>query len=194
MMIRQLKRLNVLRQHLPDDTCFAFAGYGRGPEPGRKTRAASDAVLRRPDARVISEAIPLFFIGRNNNGFWVVRGADARTGGMFLFKRSAMRFATRNSKPVGCATMFLTEPFELDVENKGSLSAMQLAAAMRVAARRLPKLFAFIVGAVAAGKKLITGVSRALASERRHRDAIEKELFRGQYTLSSKNDGDLPIP
>jgi hypothetical protein len=32
-----------------------------------------------------------------------------------------------------------------------------------------------------------------LASERKHRAAIEKELFRDQYTLASKNDDDLPI-
>jgi len=28
---------------------------------------------QRPDARALSEAIPLFFIGRNKNGLWVAR-------------------------------------------------------------------------------------------------------------------------
>jgi hypothetical protein len=36
--------------------------------------------------------------------------------------------------------------------------------------------------------------ARALASDRRHREAIEKELFRGRYTLASKNDDELPVP
>jgi hypothetical protein len=30
---------------------------------------------QRPDATMLSEAIPLFFIGRNHNGLWVAREA-----------------------------------------------------------------------------------------------------------------------
>jgi hypothetical protein len=52
----------------------------------------------------------------------------------------------------------------------------------------------FIGSAITEWRKLITQISDAFASQRRHREAIEKELFRGQYTLSSKNDDDLPIP
>lgn len=42
-------------------------------------------------------------------------------------------------------------------------------------------------------RKLVADVSRALTSKRRHREAIERELFGGQYMLLSKNDDDLPI-
>jgi hypothetical protein len=63
-----------------------------------------------------------------------------------------------------------------------------------VAARRAPFLAAFIGMAVAEWRKLVAQVSRAVAGERRNRKAIEKELFHSQYTLSSKNDDDLPIP
>ena len=55
----------------------------------------------RPDPEVLSEAITLFFIGRNQDGFWVAREADGRTGGIFLCKRSALRFANRNAQPEG---------------------------------------------------------------------------------------------
>jgi hypothetical protein len=74
----------------------------------------------RPDASVLSKSIPLFFIGRNRNGLWVVREADGRTGGVFLLKQSALHFAQRKSAPVGCATIFLAAPIDLDIENLGS--------------------------------------------------------------------------
>jgi hypothetical protein len=87
---------------------------------------------RRPDPRVLSTSIPLFFVGRNKYGFWVVRAAEGRAGGIFLLKRSALRFAARNSAPAGCATMFLSERFELDVENQGGVLAAGLDAMIRV--------------------------------------------------------------
>ena len=90
--------------------------------------------------------------------------------------------------------MFLAEPFELDVDNQGSRFAGLLAAASKVVARRAPLLVSFIGSAITEWRKLVTEISDAFASQRRHRDAIERELFRGQYTLSSKNDDDLPIP
>ncbi len=90
--------------------------------------------------------------------------------------------------------MFLAEPFELDIENQGSRFVLPVAAAMDNAARGVPSFKAFAGMAVAEWRKLIAQVSRAFASERRHRDAIEKELFGGHYTLSSKNDDDLPVP
>ncbi len=74
----------------------------------------------RPDASVLNESIPLFFIGRNKNGLWVARKHEGRIGGMFLFRESALRFAGQHSLPGGCATMFLSEPFEFDVKNHGN--------------------------------------------------------------------------
>ncbi len=94
---------------------------------------------QRPDARVLSETIPLFFIGRNKNRLWVAREAEGQTGGVFLLKRSALRFAKKNSVPVGCATMFLTERFELDVENQGNPFVTWLDAIRRAWRRLIPK-------------------------------------------------------
>jgi len=72
-----------------------------------ETPRAPAILPNRPDARVLNRAIPLFFIGRNKNGFWLAREAKGRIGGMFLLRRSALRFAQDASTPHGCATMFL---------------------------------------------------------------------------------------
>ena len=189
-MIRQLKHSRVLRELWPGEMHLAYAGHGQGAAAPRKPQAASATVTqlpRRPDATALSEAIPLFYIGRNKSGLWVVREAAGCSGGLFLFKQSAARFARRQSEPGGCAMMFLAEPFDLDVENQGSRVAGLLAAAHKFVVRLIEPV-------IAEGRKLVAEISDAFASQRRHREAIEKELFRGQYTLSSKNNDDLPIP
>jgi hypothetical protein len=192
MMIRQLKHSRALRERMPADICFAFAGAGPAPDAGRRCIAASNAVTRlprRPDVSVISEAIPLFYIGRNKSGLWVAREAEGRTGGMFLSRRSAVRFARESCEHGGCATMFVAEPLELDFGNRDSLPVAYSAAAKYVAECRVPPLLT----AIAAVRKLFMKVSRALAGERVHREAVEKDLFGGRYRLCSKNDDDLPI-
>jgi hypothetical protein len=72
------------------------------------------------DPDVVSEGIPAFFIGRNKEGFWVARDAKGRIGGIFLLENSALSFARENSRPAGCATIFPSERFELDLENRGN--------------------------------------------------------------------------
>jgi hypothetical protein len=99
---------------------------------------------QRPDPSILNEAIPLFFIGRNRDGFWVARGADGRVGGIFVRKQSALQFANRNAPPVGCAKMFLSGRFELDIENKGNPLVARLGAAKRVLTRLAQRLTAFV--------------------------------------------------
>jgi hypothetical protein len=195
-MIRQLKHSRVLHELWPGEIHLAYAGHGQGAATPRQPLAASTTTQlpRRPDASAFSEAIPLFYIGRNKSGLWVVREAAGGSGGLFLLKQSAARFARRQSEPAGCAMMFLAEPFDLDVENQGGRVAGLLGAAGEVVARRAPLLSSFVGSVVAEWRKLIAEISDAVSSQRRHREAIEKELFRGQYTLASKNDDDLPIP
>jgi hypothetical protein len=72
------------------------------------------------DAGIVSDAIPAFFIGRNEDGFWVARDARGRIGGIFLLEASAVSFARTQAGPGGCATIFPTERFELDLENDGN--------------------------------------------------------------------------
>lgn len=86
----------------------------------------------RPDPGILNEAIPLFFIGRNEDGFWVARESNGRTGGIFLRKQSALRFAKRSAQPGGCALMFLSERFELNVANQGNPLVAHHAAARRI--------------------------------------------------------------
>ena len=90
---------------------------------------------RRPDPSILSDAIPLFFIGQNRDGFWVARDADGRVGGIFVLKQSALQFADNNAPPVGCAKMFLSERFELDIENKGNSLIAYLGAVRRILTR-----------------------------------------------------------
>ena len=87
------------------------------------------------DPGVLNEAFPAFFIGRNNDGFWVARDAKGRIGGLFLFESSALSFAQRKSGPWGCATIFPTERIELDLKNQGNPFASQLGWLKRIATR-----------------------------------------------------------
>ena len=195
-MIRQPKHSRVLHELWLGEMHLAYAGRGQGAATPRRPLAAptTTQLPRRPDASVFSEAIPLFYIGRNKSGLWAAREAAGGSGGLFLLKQSAARFARRQSEPAGCAMMFLAEPFDLDVENQGGRVAGLLCAASEVVARRAPLLSSFVGSVVAEWRKLIAEISDTFSSQRRHREAIEKELFRGQYTLASKNDDDLPIP
>jgi hypothetical protein len=88
---------------------------------------ASTERLDLPAPDVLSEALPAFFIGRNEAGLWVAREARGRAGGLFLFKSSAIAFARARS----CATIFPDERFELDLLNEGNRFATRLAKLVR---------------------------------------------------------------
>ncbi len=140
-MIRPLTRPQVARPPLRRICLVATGNEKTANQPNQRSAAPCTATKfsRRPDARVLSETIPLFFIGRNKNGLWVAREAEGRTGGVFLLKRSALRFVKKNSVPVGCATMFLAERFELDVENQGNPLVTWLDAVQRAWRRLIPE-------------------------------------------------------
>jgi hypothetical protein len=102
------------------------------------------------DPNVLSEAIPAFFIGRNNAGLWVAREAKGRIGGIFLLKSSAVSFARAQSETAGCATIFPAERFELDLSNHGNPFAIYLAVLMQFAAslsRQVGRIGEAIIGA-----------------------------------------------
>ena len=63
---------------------------------------------------------------------------EGRTGGVFLFKKSALRFAKKNSGTSGCATMFLAERLELDVENRGNRLIAWIGALLNLVTRYVP--------------------------------------------------------
>jgi len=89
--------------------------------------AAVTAPFRSLDPDIVSEVIPAFFIGRNKDGFWVARDVNGRIGGIFLRENSALSFARMHSGAAGCATIYLSDRFELDLENQGNPLVVQLA-------------------------------------------------------------------
>jgi hypothetical protein len=185
------RRLMFKKPHRRRDAMLGRGAILRAVRTGSKTLVKFP---QRPDLTVLSETIPLFYIGQSRHGFWLVREADGRSGGLFLFRRSAVRFAQKKSAPAGCAMMYLNEPFELDLENQGGRFIAAVAATMDVVVARAPTFAAFIGMAVSEWRKLLSQLSRAVAGERRNRAALERELFHGHYKLSSKSDDDLPIP
>ena len=96
------------------------------------------------DPGIVNEAIPAFFIGRNSDGFWLARDVKGKTGGIFLFERSALSFARRHSRPLGCATIFPSERFELDLENQGNALVAPLRRLMRLAAHARQRIIATV--------------------------------------------------
>ena len=142
----------------------AITMQSMNPSPGRRAPARSTAAIEpeavragsspigkppalkaefRPlDPGVVSEAIPAFFIGRNMDGFWIARDVNGQIGGIFLLENSAVSFARKHSQPSGCATIFPSERFELDLENSGNRLAARFGAWMRLAMRLRRRLVA----------------------------------------------------
>ena len=96
---------------------------------------AATAQFQPLDPGIVNDAIPAFFIGRNKEGFWVARDVNGQIGGIFLLQNSALSFARKNSRPAGCATIFPSRRFELDLENSGNRFVVHLASLMRLAMR-----------------------------------------------------------
>lgn len=184
-MNRPLKHFNM---HASLSPALGLAAVN----PKRSPRTSAQ-LPRRPSLTVLSEAIPLFYVGQNRRGLWVVREAEGRSGGIFVCKESALRFAREKSEPAGCATMLVPEPFELDIANDGGRLVAPLAVAMEALTRRAPRLSAVVGTLVMEWRRLVAEISHALAAQRRHRAAIEHELFHDQIWLGSKSDDDLPM-
>ncbi len=91
------------------------------------------------DADILNASIPAFFIGKDRDGCWLVRDVKGRIGGIFLLESSAVAFARRQSRPSGCATIFQSEPFELDIENQGNSLIEYLRPIMRLAMHGLQR-------------------------------------------------------
>jgi hypothetical protein len=141
----QLTNPDVSRQQLPKRPTAATEREGErfGVLPTDECPTVI-AQFQPLDPGIVNDAIPAFFIGRNKEGFWVARDVKGQIGGIFLLENSALSFARRNSWPAGCATIFPSERFELDLENKGNPLAMQLGRLMQAAKPRWRRMVAFI--------------------------------------------------
>jgi hypothetical protein len=145
---------------------------------------------QRPDPSVVSRAIPLTYIGRNHDGFWVALDADSKIGGLFLSKSGALRFGRRRRHGVPGATMEMSQ-LELPGRNRGNPLVDYLAIAKHAAARLLLKLAGPFERPLAPVRKALAHFACARASARIHRAAIERELYHDQYRISTKSDDDL---
>ena len=135
MIAMQMTSPDVSRRRTPSSTAAnEHHGERSGTLPAGEP-ATVTTQFQPLDPGIVNEAIPAFFIGRNKEGFWVARDVKGRIGGIFLLKNSALSFARRNSQPGGCATIFLSERFELDLENKGNPLIAQLGLLIRFAMR-----------------------------------------------------------
>jgi hypothetical protein len=140
MIAMQLSRPDLARRQVPGRSTDAIRHNGE-----RSGILPTVIAQFQPlDPGIVSEAIPAFFIGRNKEGFWVARDAKGRIGGIFLLENSALSFARRNSRPAGCATIFPSERFELDLENKGNPLAAQLGSLIHLATRFRRRMAAWI--------------------------------------------------
>lgn len=131
---------------------------------------------QRPDPSIVSRAIPLVYVGRNRDGFWVALDADTRIGGVFLFKSGALRFGHRRRNGILSATMEMAQ-LELPGRNRGNPVVGYLVATRHAAARVLSKLAAPFGRPLAAMHKVLARLAVARASARIHRAAIERELY-----------------
>jgi hypothetical protein len=110
------------------------------PRPDRPVAVAAKSWALDPG--IVSDAIPAFFVGRNIEGFWVARDVKGRIGGMFLLENSATSFARNHSRPAGCAIIYPSKRFELDLENNGNPMVAPLASLKRVTMRPLRRMAA----------------------------------------------------
>jgi hypothetical protein len=127
---------------------LTFPGFS---EAQAREPSSPPACFEPLDPGIISASIPAFFVGRDRDGFWLVREAKGESGGIFLFKGAALAFARRASRPLGCATIFPSERFELDVENQGNplVSYLKPLIQLAIAGRRQTvALIGWIVKAV----------------------------------------------
>jgi len=145
MIAVRLMSSDLSRRQVPRRSSAAIA-----PESARsgilpvEVPSTVTAQFRPLDPGIVNDAIPAFFIGRNKEGFWIARDVKGRIGGIFLFEYSALSFARKNSRPAGCATIFPSERFELDLENNGNPLVTHLRPLMRLATPHRRRAAAFI--------------------------------------------------
>jgi hypothetical protein len=116
----QLAGPDLLGQQAPRSSATSIAQDSQRSGLTPDQPAAVTTPFQPLNADIVNEAIPAFFVGRNKEGFWLARDVKGRIGGVFLFESSALSFARRHYWPSGCATIFLSERLELDLQNQGN--------------------------------------------------------------------------
>jgi hypothetical protein len=91
-------------------------------------------------------------------GFWVTRDINGQIGGFFLLENSALSFAGRNGLSAGCATIFLSERTELDLENNGNPLVAQFGWPKRLAMQGRRRMVASINNMTQAVKRRLKDI------------------------------------
>ena len=158
MIAMQLTRPDLSRRQAPGRSTAAIEQDGQrsGILPAGKP-ATVTAQFQPLDPAIVNEAIPAFFIGRNKEGFWVARDVKGQIGGIFLLENSAVSFARRNSQPAGCATIYPSGRFELDIEDKGNPLIARLVSMLRLTMRPRQRIAGLIGKMIEAVKRRLSG-------------------------------------
>lgn len=158
MIAMQLTSPDFSRRPAPERS---IAAIGRGNDRSGISPADKPAIVTAQfqllDPGIVNDAIPAFFIGRNQEGFWVARDVKGRIGGIFLLETSAVSFARKNSQPAGCATIYPSERFELDLEDRGNSPIARLASMLRLTTRPRQRVAGSIGKAIEAVKRRLSG-------------------------------------
>ena len=145
MITMQLTCPDLLKRRAPGRSSAALEPDGKSSSILPIDQPASVTTPFQPlDPGIVNETIPAFFIGRNKDGLWLARDVRGKLGGIFLFESSALSFARRNSRPSGCATIFPSERFELDLENQGNPLIVHLGPLVRLVMRGWQRMAAIV--------------------------------------------------
>ena len=77
--------------------------------------------LEPPSSRPRSR-FPLFFIGKDSRGHWVVQDQQRLCGGLFVDRAKALKFALFENGNRPQAVIMVPEGFELDMSNKATVT------------------------------------------------------------------------
>jgi hypothetical protein len=154
MIAMQLTSPDISRRQAPgrSTTAVAHDSEHAGISPADES-ATVTAQFQPLDPGILNEAIPAFFIGRNQEGFWIARDVKGQIGGIFLLENSAVSFARRNSLPAGCARIYPSGRVELDLENNGNPFAVHLVSMLRLTMRPRRQIAALIAKMTEAVKR-----------------------------------------
>jgi hypothetical protein len=72
-----------------------------------------------PSARLRART-PLFFIGKNSHGRWVVQDEQRLRGGLFVDRKEALKFALFENGRQPQAVIMVPGVFELDMSDAGA--------------------------------------------------------------------------
>jgi hypothetical protein len=153
MIAMQLTGPDLSRWQAPARMAAAIGQDGECSSSSPVDKPATvTAQFQRLDPGIVNDAIPAFFIGRNMEGFWVARDVKGRIGGIFLLENSAVSFARKNSLPAGCATIYPSERFELDLDDNGNLLVGHLRSLVRLTVHSRRRMAGFIGNMIEAVK------------------------------------------